>query len=445
MIKKHWATTAILSTGIVIAVAGCGGGGGDSGPTPAAPTGSPSIQVLPATYDFGKVTSSNSPAPLEVTVRNGGTAPLRVSTISFGASSNPSFTLNFNGGSKPCASAAPTLGVADSCTFQVRFQPTASGSFSANVQITSDDRNQPSTGISLAGTSEAVSAVLVRINQLETACPTNEATAYVSVTDQGGYPLAGLQASNFSVTEGGVGLTVTSSTPVDVVYKPIAIAAVMDYSGSLTDQTVAFADMKNGFSNLFSNLRPTDIGEVLKFDNEIEVVQPFTSDKAALLAAISAPFDKGRATKLYDAVFLAVDDTAVNANHRRAVIVATDGREEGPTPGVPFSTHSLTEVINTAVSKKVPIFTIGLGSMIDRSVLQQMATATGGLFYEANTSQNLANIYQQLSSVLYEKQYTLTFNQLVRGTVGSPSNLAIAANFLGITGTSPTTTINSCN
>ncbi|HKO67469.1 MAG TPA: choice-of-anchor D domain-containing protein, partial [Burkholderiaceae bacterium] len=129
--KKHSVATAILSTLIVIAVVGCGGGGGDGGATPAPPVGSPTIQVLPSTYDFGKVTSSNSPAPLEVTVRNGGTAPLRVSAISFGASSDPSFTLNFNSGSKPCASAAPTLGVADTCTFQVRFQPTASGSFSA--------------------------------------------------------------------------------------------------------------------------------------------------------------------------------------------------------------------------------------------------------------------------------------------------------------------------
>ena len=151
------------------------------------------------------------------------------------------------------------------------------------------------------------------------------------------FPCQACWRSNFSVTEGGMVLPITSATSVDVVYKPIAIAAVMDYSGSLTDQTVAFADMKNGFSSLFSSLRAGDIGEVLKFDNEIEVVQPFTSDKAALLAAIAAPFDKGRATRLYDAVFQAVDDTAVNVNYRRAVIVATDGREEGgPLPACRF-------------------------------------------------------------------------------------------------------------
>ena len=48
-------------------------------------------------------------------------------------------------------------------------------------------------------------------------------------------------------------LPITSFSFVEVVYKQIAIAAVMDYSGSLTDQPVAFADMKNGFSSLFSS------------------------------------------------------------------------------------------------------------------------------------------------------------------------------------------------
>ncbi len=441
--RKH--LVAIATLFIVVAATGCGaGGGGDSaGPTPAPPVGSPAIQVLPATYDFGKVTPGNSPAPLEVTLQNNGTAALRVSAISFGVPSDSSFTLDLSAGSSPCGSGSPTLAAADSCTFRVGFQPAATGSFAANVQISSDDRSSPLIGLPIAGASESVATLSVRINQLDTACPSNEATAYVSVTDQGGYPLPGLQLSNFSVTEGSMVLPIMSASAVDVVYQSIAIAAVMDYSGSLTDQPVAIADMKNGFSSLFSSIRANDIGEIVKFDSEIEVVQPFTSDQAALLAAISAPFDRGSDTRLYDAVFQAVDDTAINVNYRRAVIVATDGEDAGPTPGVPFSNRSLTEVINNAINKKVPIFTIGIGASINKAVLEQMATTTGGLFYEANTSQNLANIYQQLSSILYEKQYALKFNQLAIGT-GSPSNLTVGANFLGITGNAATT-ITSCN
>lgn len=442
--KKYLAAIAVPF--VIFAVAGCGSGGGDSGgpPPPPAPAGTAAIQVLPATYDFGNVTTGNTPAPLEVTIRNTGSAALQVSAISFRAPADPGFTSTLNGGSRPCGSGSPTIAVGDSCTFQVQFQPASTGSFATTLQISSNAPGSPLTALAIAGTSQPLMILSARINQLDTACPTNEVTSYVSVTDQGGYPVLGLLASNFLVTEGTTNLPVTSSTYIEALYKPIAIAAVMDHSGSLTDQPLAFADMKNGFSSLFNNIRPNDIGEIVKFDSEIEVVQPFTPDKAALLAAISASFDRGRFTRLYDAVYQAVDDTAMNANYRRAVIVATDGTDEGPTAGVPYSTRSLTDVMNNAISKKVAIFTVGIGASINRAVLEQMAASTGGLFYEAPTSQNLATVYQQLSSILYEKQYALKFNQLVMGTVGSPSNLTIRADTLGITGTAATT-IASCN
>ena len=57
-----------------------------------------------------------------------------------------------------------------------------------------------------------------------------------------------------------------------------------------------------------------------------------------------------------------------------------------------------------------------------------MATDTGGIFYQANTSQNLATIYQQLASLLYENQYVLTFNRAVTGlTVQSPIRITASS------------------
>ena len=48
-----------------------------------------------------------------------------------------------------------------------------------------------------------------------------------------------------------------------------------------------------------------------------------------------------------------------------------------------------------------------------------MATTTGGQYFEANTSQNLATIYQQLSSILFKNQYVLKFDQLAKGAAGA--------------------------
>jgi hypothetical protein len=217
----------------------------------------------------------------------------------------------------------------------------------------------------------------------------------------------------------------------------------MDHSGSLTDQTVAFNDMLSGFSNLFGSLRTNDIGEIVKFDSELEVVVPFTADKTALVAAVSAAFDKGRFTRLYDATYQAIDDAGARTTYRRAVVVATDGADEGPTPGVQFSTRNLNDVINNAVAKKVPIFTIGIGTSINSTVLQQMASATGGVYYQANTSQNLATIYQQLTSILYQKQYTLKFDQLALGA-GTASSVTVGVTSGGVTGNA-TAPVVSCN
>ena len=233
----------------------------------------------------------------------------------------------------------------------------------------------------------------------------------------------------------------TSVTYVDQVNKPIAIAAVMDNSGSLTKQPVAFADMKTGFSNLIGAMGATDIAQVMKFATDYEITQPFTSNKTLLQTAINAPFNKGELTLLYDTVYKAVDDTALQTTFRRAVIVATDGIDEGPTVGVPLSTHTLPQVIANAQAKNVAIFTIGIGSSVNATALGQMASSTGGIFYQASASQNLATIYQQLSSLLFDRQYVVTFT--VTGAPASTNPVTIAATSGGVSGNA-TKSVTTC-
>ena len=430
---------AAVVTALAITTTGCSSGGGSPTPAPATgssppppPAGSPAIQVLPATYDFGKVTSGNTPAPLEVTIKNNGSAALNVSAITFRVPADPNFMLLPSAGTRPCASVSPTVAAGDSCTVQVAFQPPASsGSFTSTLQISSNDPTSPNFGLPIAGSSEAVSALTVKINQLSTlACPDQATTAYVSVTDQGGYPVLGLQSAlnAFSVAQGS-GLTVLSIDSISFVgnvYQNVAIASLLDNSKSLRDQPVAFADMNAGFSSLIGNLKAGDVGEVIKFATEYEVVQPFTPDRTLLQAAIAAPFNKGDSTRLYDTAFQAVEDTAKQPTSlRRAVILATDGKEDLPASAP--AVHTLQQVIDNAKNKNVPIFTVGIGGSINAADLQKLASDTGGLYYQASASQNLATIYKQLSSLLYENQYVLTFKRTATGAGSVQSPITITA------------------
>jgi Ca-activated chloride channel family protein len=438
--KWHTPGLAALSTAFALTLAGCSAGGPESkpGPTagspPPAPVVSPAIQVLPAAYDFGKVTSNNRPAPLEVTIGNSGAAPLLVSGLALPA--DAAFSLSLDGGSRPCRSGSPTIAAGDLCTVEIAFHPGSTGAFATTLRIPSNDPSSP-RAIAIAGTSEPVAALTVRINQVQSSCPANEVTAYVTVTDQGGYPVAGLLAPGFTVTQDGNSRPVLSLSYVELAYKPIASAATLDFSNSMTSQSIAFADMKQGFTDYFGAMRTDDVAAVVKFGSEVEVTQAFTSDKAKPIAALSAPFDKGTATKLYDAAFQAVDDAGLQSSHRRAVIVATDGADNA-------SVRSLADVTSNALNRSVPIFAIGIGAAINRATLEQLAVGTGGLYFEANTSQNLATIYRQISSILYEKQYVVRFDRLPNGAGAPASSLSVGVSALGLTGTGATA-LASCN
>lgn len=420
MVKSKLGSFGLIAI-LILALSffGCGGGGGSGdtgGNNPPTPTPTPTIQVVPTDYDFGTVTTGNTPAPLEVKVTNNGSVPLNVSRItlrdSFGF-----FNLDATSGANACGTSATLDSSNPTCTFNVSFQPaTAGGPFPATVEIGSNASSIPVV-VNLRGTAEAVNTINVRINQIQATCPV--VSAYVSVTDQGGFPLTSLGPQNFTVDEGNVGIPNFNVAFVSQVTSPISIAVVMDYSGSLQDTPDAINDMQNGLVSFVQNLGANDRVEIIKFGTTFSVVQAFTSDKTALEAAILSQVNVGPDTLLFDSVNQAVTNTGQEMNIRKAVIVITDGNDEGGNPPTsPFSAATLQNVIDNANSQGVPIFTIGIGANVNAINLTDMADQTGGQFFEAQISDNLNTIYQQISSILFEDQYVIDYN----GNLATPNS-----------------------
>ena len=405
---------------LAIVFTGCKGGGGGTNDDSAVKTHVlPSVKVLPSVYDFGIVTLGNTPVPLEAKIQNNGSANLMVSDIVLSDTNN--FALDLGGGSNPCSSTSPTVSAGDNCTVEITFIPQLAALFDATLQITSNDSSNPSINIRLSGSAEPIARLDVRINQVESdmQCPAAKVTAYVSVTDQGGYAVTGLLENNFLVYEDIDVMNLTDFSYASQVTTPISVALVMDYSGSITDIPEAQSDMEEAVADFVDQLGAEDEAEIVKFATEIEVVQEFTSDKNLLTNAIYNPIDVGRGTSLYGAAWQAVDDTALRLKTRKAVIIVTDGKDRD---GNPINSKSFSEVINHANDKGVPIFTVGLGNIND-AVLEQMSNDTGGQFFDSPTSDNLGNIYSQIAKVLFENQYILTYVSAL-GT-GVTANLTI--------------------
>lgn len=430
MIKGHMFKLMLITSLLFsITLLGCGGGGGGDGSSQSGGTNpAPFIQVTPSTYNFGIVTPGNSTPPLYVEIKNSGTASLNISNISLLDMIN--FTWDLNGGSKPCGSTSRTLIAGDRCTIEVRFQPQSNGTFSTDLKINSNSSSNSTLNLPLSGTLDDITALTVRINQVEMACPAGVVTAYVSVTDQGGYPVTLLTKDDFSIAETSGYTGAPTSSPFVENNATLSVALVLDYSSSITWFPDKVSDLEEGAVSFVNQLGADDEAEIIRFGLIVETAQSFTSDKNLLLSAINTPWTDTRfGTALYDAGMLAVDDTALRLKDRRAVVLMTDGYDHS-------SINEVNDLIYQASLQNIPFFPVGLGDDINVVELQKLADDTGGQFYAASTSDNLQTVYQQLADVLFSYQYILTYNSgLVNGTT---ADLTVGA-------TLPATTISGIN
>lgn len=424
-----------------IVLLGCSGGS-DSTVIDTTPVkSSQSIKVFPSDYNFGSVTPGNSPEPLEVEILNNGLGDLSISGITLSDSGN--FTLDLNGGLIPCGVDFPrTIVAGETCNASVTFNPDPAlkdAELVANLTISSNDPVAPTINVSMTGKVEPINALFVRINQVN-ACPRPEIKAYVSVTDQGGYPVKGLESdvNNFEIIEEGVNIG-SPDDPVEFaesIVNPISVALLMDFSRSITNVEDALQDMQDSAANFIDQLNKDDRAEIIKFADVVDVEQPWQygtdEGKNNLINAIYAPYDNGEGeTDLYDAVVKAVDDIVDLASQdRKAVIVISDGRNDEFLSDNP----DLVAVINHAQDNGVPIFTIAIGDplLVDFNVLEDLADLTGGQSYTALSSDNLRTIYQQLADVLFKNQYVLTYTSVLGdGVLG---DLTIKATYQTIVG-----------
>lgn len=231
-------------------------------------------------------------------------------------------------------------------------------------------------------------------------------SVFVSVADLDGKPIKGINASHLEIEAIKDGITTvidnynlnsTTGTPT-----PIASALTMDYSGSMYFDTIAVPAMETAVNTFIGMKALTDQVEIIKFDHNVHVITPFTTDTNLLYAGVadttyyfhgSTAFYRACLVGLFDA------DTAVagSANILPAVVGFTDGVNNQP-PLTPDT------VINAALQMQIPVYTVGFGGSAsyqpDTVTLKHIADTTGGRFYWTPTSTELQQMYQYINGQL---------------------------------------------
>jgi len=224
-----------------------------------------------------------------------------------------------------------------------------------------------------------------------------------SIVDAQDRPISGLAASEIIVSE--QGRTQSAAVALSTEMAPIALALVLDTSGSMAGRPLA--DAKSAMAELIRSLGAKDQSAVLTFNTRVVVDQSLTTDKDALVAATEAATAVGN-TAIFDGVARAIDVLAAAPSQaRRGIVLLTDGVDNS-------STVSLGAVRERVQAQGYPLYVIGLGTNLDRPNLQALADASrGGQAFVAPSSAQLSSIYAALSERILT-EYVVSYHSNVR-------------------------------
>lgn len=230
----------------------------------------------------------------------------------------------------------------------------------------------------------------------------------VTVTDGAKY-VTGLDQDDFEVYEDGAKQTITFFSRVQ---QPIALAILLDTSNSMEDKLSTAQEAATGFVR---RMRKDDAIEVIEFNSQVRIPQPFTNDVNALERAIRQATVNG-STSLYNAIYVSLRELKVERARtaeeirRQAIVVLSDGDDTS-------SLVEYEEVLNLAKRSETAIYAIGLrqaetGRPRFREaefVLRQLSQETGGRVFFPTTVSELPKIYEQISEEL-ASQYSIAYS-----------------------------------
>ena len=190
---------------------------------------------------------------------------------------------------------------------------------------------------------------------------------------------------------------------------PLTLGLMVDTS--MSQVNVIGAERAASFRFVDQVLREkTDQVFVMKFDMAVHTAQELTSSRDKLrqaLAFVDTPTRNelrnqyGGGTLLFDAVVKASRDIMSQRQGRKALIVMSDGGENG-------SDASIQESIDAAHRADTMIYSILFGGTEGRSILQRMSKETGGGYFEVTKKFTIDQVFGAIQDEL-RSQYNLGF------------------------------------
>jgi VWFA-related protein len=209
-----------------------------------------------------------------------------------------------------------------------------------------------------------------------------------------------LSAEDLMVVENGV------EQKIDAFHEavaPVSIVLALDSSGSMRRSAETVVEAARDFVDA---VRPEDSLAPMLFADHPVFAHDLTKNRDATRKAIES-YQAVGGTALYDAVAESIARLK-RIEGRRAIVILTDGRDENNAGNGPGSEHTLADVKKLLKETEAAVFTIGLGSRVDRDALEQLATLSGGQAYFPEDVGGLREQYRRIVENL-RRRYVLSY------------------------------------
>src|ERR1700693_1418645 len=267
----------------------------------------------------------------------------------------------------------------------------------------------------------------------------NVVQLFFNVKDKKGALIPNLAKDDFQILEDGKPQTIKYFTAESDLHLTLGI--LIDSSGS--QQRVLEMEKEVGGNFLGEILRPKDLAFVISFDVDSNLLQDFTNSSRRLREALNSarinapPSSCGglpgagggplpcsstpKGTVLYDTVYLAAHDELAKEVGRKAMILLTDGEDQG-------SQYKITDAIEAAQKADSICYVLliadrgfyGFGGYSGDRAMKKLSSETGGRVIDVgNKMDKLKEAFDQIAKTM-RSQYNIGY---------TPTNAALDGTF----------------
>ncbi len=242
----------------------------------------------------------------------------------------------------------------------------------------------------------------------------------VTVTDATGQYVRGLRQSDFKIFEDGKEVAPSLIASFSVQESPFASVVLLDTSGSMESR---LSLGRSAAIRFLDGLRDEDVAAVFRFDTKVEQVQDFSGGRD--LAPIAYGIHAKGMTTLNDAIIEASRALVNRSEHRKAIVVLSDGIDT-------YSKAGPGKALESALGIGASIYAVDMsateGSASRNSqsamVLKNFAEKTGGRFVATPGGPALRDAFSSIAEELGH-QYTIAYRPVNKSRDGKWRTLEV--------------------